>query len=206
MGQKTHPLGFRLGITEDWSSKWFTKNKFAEFITEDYLIRKYIQERLKGAAISKVNIERTPKNVAATIHTARPGIVIGRKGSFIDRLRNELKMAISHDITINVQELKDPELDAQLVASAIARQIERRIACRRAMKRAVKSAMKLGAKGIKVVCKGRLGGSEIARQEWYKEGKIPLHTIKIPIDYACVPARTISGIVGVKVWIYKERG
>ncbi|MDI6839343.1 MAG: 30S ribosomal protein S3 [bacterium] len=203
MGQKTHPTAFRLGITEDWSSKWFTKNEVAKFIQEDYMIRRYITKRIKGGAISKIQIQRTPKRVIITIHTARPGIVIGRKGALIDRLRDELKLAVSRDVAIEVQEIRDPELDATLVAESVARRIEQRVSYRRAMKRAVAEAMKLGAKGIRVATKGRLMGAEIARCEWYREGKIPLHTIRAKIDYACTTARVVYGMIGIKVWIYK---
>jgi len=204
MGQKTQPKGFRLGINEDWDSKWFSKHDFAKFIQEDHTIRKYIKERLPGGAISKIEIERTPKRVTITIHTGRPGIVIGRKGTSIDKLRTELQLAISRDVTINIQEIRERDLDATLVAENIVRQIEQRVSHRRAMKRAISTAMKLGAKGIKIACKGRLRGAEIAREEWYREGKIPLHTIRAKVDYASMPARTISGAIGVKVWLYKE--
>ncbi len=204
MGQKTHPKGFRLGFNEDWDSKWFSQHEFAKFIQEDHKIRKYIKGRLPGGAISKIEIERTPQHVTITVHTGRPGIVIGRKGVAIDRLRNELQLAISRDVMINIQEIRERDLDAALVAENVVRQIEKRISYRRAMKRAISTAMKLGAKGVKIACKGRLMGAEIARREWYREGKIPLHTIRTKVDYASMPARTISGTIGVKVWLCKE--
>lgn len=204
MGQKTHPIGFRLGITKDWDSKWFTKHEFAKFIQIDNMLRKYIKQRLRGGAISKIQIERTAKRLLLSIHTARPGIVIGRKGVLIDRLREEIKLIVDRDVTINVQEIRNPEIDAALVSEAVARQIEQRVSYRRAMKRAIGTAMRLGAQGIRVACKGRLGGAEIARQEWHREGKMPLHTIKAPIDYASATARTMSGTIGIKVWIYKK--
>lgn len=205
MGQKVHPYGFRLGVTEDWESKWFASpQEIRGFVKEDYLIRKYIKERLKSAGIAKVQIERTPNHVVVIIHTARPGIVIGRRGVLIDKLRKELAIAINRaDIEIRIQEIKNPELNATLVAENIARRIEQRVHYRRAMKQAVSTSMKLGALGVKVACKGRLRGAEIARQEWYREGKVPLHTIRADIDYACIAAKTRSGTIGVKVWIYK---
>ena len=204
MGQKTHPKGFRLGITEGWESKWFTQHNFADFIQEDYTIRKYIKKRFEKGAISKIEIERTGKQVIVTIHTGRPGVVIGRKGVLIDRLKEELQLATGRGITINVQEVRGVDINAALVAENIVRQIEQQISYRRAMKRAISSAMKMGAKGIRVACKGRLMGAEIARCEWYKEGKIPLHTLKANIDYAQRTANTKSGTIGVKVWVHKE--
>lgn len=203
MGQKTNPKAFRIGITEDWDSKWFTEREFANFVHEDYIIKKYIKKRFEKGGISKIEIERTPKQVIITIHTARPGIVIGRKGVLIDRLKEELQLALSRNIMINVQEIREADLDAALLAENIVRQIEQQVSYRRAMKRAVNSAMKLGAKGVKVACKGRLMGAEIARKEWYKEGKIPLHTLKAKVDYAQRTAHTKMGTIGVKVWLYK---
>ncbi len=204
MGQKTHPKGFRLGINETWDSKWFSQRNFAEFIQEDYKIRNYIKKRLPGGAISKIEIERTSKLVTITIHTGRPGVVIGRKGVAIDRLKNELQLAISRDVMVNIQEVKERDLDATLIAENVIRQIEQRISYRRAMKRAIDIAMKMGAKGIKIACKGRLMGAEIAREEWYRKGRVPLHTIRVRVDYASMPARTKSGAIGIKVWLYKE--
>lgn len=203
MGQKTHPIGFRLGITKDWSSRWFTQKDYKNFLKEDINIRRYVDQRFKYEGISKVQIERTPKRIVLTIYTSRPGIIIGKKGTTINRLRNELKLTSGKDITINVLEVKQPELDAQLVAESIARQIKSRVAHRRAMKRAITSTMRMGAKGVKILCKGRLGGREIARSEWYMEGRVPLHTLRADIDYGYVGANTMSGTIGVKVWIYK---
>jgi len=205
MGHKTCPLGFRLGITEDWNSKWFTKNEVAKFIHEDYMIRRYIAERVKRGGISKIQIQRTPKRVVITIYTARPGIVIGRRGVLIDRLKDELRLTVSRDVTIEVQEVRNPALDATLVAENVAHRLEQRVAYRRVMRRAVEETMRLGAKGIKIACKGRLMGAEIARCEWYKQGTIPLHTIRAKIDYAYTPALTQYGIIGIKVWIHKEQ-
>lgn len=204
MGQKTHPIGFRLGISQDWQSKWFAKGAgFPKAILEDYQIRLYVNERLKDGGVSKVEIERTAQHVRCVIHTARPGMVIGRKGALIDRLRSELALAVGKEIEIAVQEVKDPELDSVLVANNIARRIEQRVSYRRAMKRSITSAMNLGADGVKIMCKGRLQGAEIARQEWHREGRVPLHTLRANIDYGEATANTISGTVGIKVWIYK---
>ncbi len=204
MGQKTHPYGFRLGITKNWKSRWITKNKFKEYITEDATIRKYIEKRFVRAAISDVEIERTEAKLTITIYSARPGIIIGRKGVEVERLKNELAfLTKSKDVYINIEEVKVPETDARIVAQNIARQIEERVSHRRAMKRAVQQAIRMGALGIKVMCKGRLGGAEIARNEWYREGRVPLQTLRADIDYSYIPSKTISGVVGVKVWIYK---
>lgn len=203
MGQKTHPKAFRIGITEDWESKWFTKREFANFVQEDYLIRKYIKKRFEKGGIAKIEIARTTKQVIITIYTARPGIIIGRKGVVIDRLKEELQLAFSRSIMINVQELREVDLDAALIAENIVRQIEQQISYRRVLKKAVSSALKVGAKGIKVACKGRLMGAEIARNEWYKEGKIPLHTLRANVDYAQRTAQTKMGTIGIKVWLYK---
>ncbi|MEA3432782.1 MAG: 30S ribosomal protein S3 [candidate division WOR-3 bacterium] len=204
MGQKTHPYGFRLGITKNWKSRWITKNKFKEYITEDATIRKYIEKRFVRAAISDVEIERTEAKLTITIYSARPGIIIGRKGVEVERLKNELAfLTKSKDVYINIEEVKVPETDARIVAQNIARQIEERVSHRRAMKRAVQQAIRMGALGIKVMCKGRLGGAEIARNEWYREGRVPLQTLRADLDYSYIPSKTISGVVGVKVWIYK---
>jgi len=204
VGQKTHPYGFRLGITKNWKSRWITKNKFKEYITEDATIRKYIEKRFVRAAISDVEIERTEAKLTIAIHSARPGIIIGRKGAEVERLKNELAfLTKSKDVYINIEEVKVPETDAKIVAQNIARQIEERVSHRRAMKRAVQQAIRMGALGIKVMCKGRLGGAEIARNEWYREGRVPLQTLRADIDYSYIPSKTISGVVGVKVWIYK---
>ncbi len=204
MGQKTHPYGFRLGITKDWNSRWITKKKFKTYITEDSTIRKYIIERFIRAAISKIEIERTEARLTVTIHSARPGIIIGRRGVEVERLRNELALLTKgKDVYINIEEVKTPETDSRIVAQNIARQIEERVSYRRAMKRSVQQAIRMGALGIKVMCKGRLGGAEIARTEWYREGRVPLQTLRADIDYSYVPSKTVSGVVSVKVWIYK---
>jgi small subunit ribosomal protein S3 len=203
MGQKTHPIGFRLGITKDWKSKWFDQLSYGKLIAEDHTIRRYLYQRLSDAMISDVIIRRLSNRVIISIHTAQPGKVIGKGGDEIKRLREEIKSLIEKDVAINIEEIRMPELDALLCAQNISRQITQRISHRRAMKRAVISAMKIGAKGIKVACGGRLGGAEIARKEWYREGRVPLQTLDADIDYACATAYTIYGTVGVKVWIYK---
>jgi len=203
MGQKTHPIGFRLGITKDWKSKWFDEHNYRHLIAEDHRVRRYLYQRLSEAMLSDIIIRRLSNRVIITIHTAQPGKVIGKGGEEIKKLREEIKSLIEKDVTINIEEVRMPELDAFLVANNIARQITQRVSHRRAMKRAVISAMKIGAKGIKVACAGRLGGTEIARTESYHEGSVPLQTISADIDYACVPAFTIYGTVGVKVWIFK---
>lgn len=203
MGQKTHPIGFRLGITKDWKSKWFDQQNYAKLIAEDHSIRRYLYQRLSDAMLSDIVIRRLSNRVIISIYTAQPGKVIGKGGEEIKKLREEIKSLIEKDVAINIEEIRMPELDAYLVAQNIARQIKQRISHRRAMKRAIISAMKIGARGIKVACSGRLGGSEIARTEWYPEGRVPLQTINADIDYACSTAFTIYGTVGVKVWIYK---
>jgi small subunit ribosomal protein S3 len=203
MGQKTHPIGFRLGITKDWKSKWFDQHKYRILIAEDHRIRRYLHQRLSEAMLSDIIIRRLSNRVIITINTAQPGKVIGKGGEEIKKLREEIKSLIDKDVTINIEEVRMPELDSFLVANNIARQITQRVSHRRAMKRAVISAMKIGAKGIKVACAGRLGGAEIARTESYHEGSVPLQTLSADIDYACVTAFTIYGTVGVKVWIYK---
>ncbi len=203
MGQKTHPIGFRLGITKDWKSKWFDQQNYGKLVSEDYSIRRYLYQRLSDAMLSDIIIRRLSNRVIISIYTAQPGKVIGKGGEEIKKLREEIKSLIDKDVAINIEEIRMPELDAFLVAQNIARQIKQRISHRRAMKRAIISAMKIGARGIKVACSGRLGGSEIARTEWYPEGRVPLQTIDADIDYACSTAFTIYGTVGVKVWIYK---
>ncbi|MDP2884033.1 MAG: 30S ribosomal protein S3 [Ignavibacteria bacterium] len=203
MGQKTHPIGFRLGITKLWDSNWYDEKGFAGKLQEDLMVRNYIRNRLKKAGISRVQIDRTPKRAVITIHTSRPGIVIGKSGKEIAQLEEELKKVTSKDVKILIHEIKRPELDAQLVAEAIASQIEGRISFRRAMKQSITAAMRMGAEGIRVMCGGRLGGAEIARREQYKEGRIPLHTIRADIDYATATSRTIYGAIGIKVWICK---
>ena len=202
MGQKTHPIGFRLGISKDWSSRWFAGNDFADLLEEDQMLRRYIKRRLQRASVATVDIERAPKRVTISIHTARPGIVIGRKGAEVDKLRDELKHVTGKEIYINIQEIKRPELNAQLVADNIARQLEQRVSFRRAMKRSIASSMRMGAEGIKVMCGGRLGGAEMARIEKSEPaGRVPLHTLRADVDYARSTAFTTSGTVGVKVWI-----
>ena len=201
MGQKTHPLGFRLGISKTWRSRWFAKKDFAQNLKEDITLRRYIKSRLSKAGISRVEIERSVDQVTLNILTARPGIVIGRRGVEVDKLRDELKLLTKKDIYINIMEVRRPELDAQLVAENIARQLEQRVTFRRAMKKAVTSAMRLGAVGIKVACAGRLGGAEMARKERYLVGRVPLHTLRSDIDYATATAFTTHGTIGVKVWL-----
>jgi small subunit ribosomal protein S3 len=203
LGQKTNPFGFRLGITKSWDSNWFDEKSFAGKLQEDLVVRNYIRNRLKKAGISRIQIDRTPKRAVLTIHTSRPGIVIGKSGKEIAQLEEELKKITSKEVKILIHEIKRPELDAQLVAETIASQLEGRISFRRAMKQAITAAMRMGAEGIRVMCSGRLGGAEIARTEQYKEGRIPLQTIRADIDYATATARTIYGAIGVKVWICK---
>ena len=202
MGQKANPIGYRLGVIKTWNSQWFDERHFAEKLNEDLLIRKYIQRRMADGAVSKVGIERTARRILITIHTARPGVVIGKKGAEVDKLKEELKKLVKKEIQININEIKHPEVDAYLVGQNIARQLEGKVSFRRAMKRAITSAIRLGAEGIKITCSGRLGGAEMARTESYKEGRIPLHTLRADIDYATVTASTTYGAIGVKVWIY----
>ena len=207
MGQKVHPTGIRLGIVKDWSSKWYANSQvFPEYIRTDNLLRTYIKEKLKDASVSRITIERPAKKANITIFTARPGIVIGKKGEDIEKLRADVAKMIGmtiHDVRININEVRKPELDAQLVAEGIAQQLERRVMFRRAMKRAVTNTMRVGAEGIKVKVGGRLNSAEIARSEWYREGRVPLHTLRADIDYGFAEARTTYGIIGVKVWIFK---
>lgn len=203
MGQKTNPVGFRLGITKSWDSNWYDEKGFAGKLQEDVMVRNYVRNRLKKAGISRIQIDRTPKRAVITIHTSRPGIVIGKSGKEIAQLEEELKKVTSKEVKILIHEIKRPELDAYLVAENIASQLEGRISFRRAMKQSITAAMRMGAEGIRVMCGGRLGGSEIARSEQYKEGRIPLHTIRADIDYATATSRTIYGAIGVKVWICK---
>ncbi len=201
MGQKTNPIGFRLGTVRSWDANWYDDKSFAGKLQEDIMIRNYIRNRLKKAGISRIQIERTIKRAVVTIHTSRPGVVIGKSGKEITQLEEELKKLTSKEVKILIHEIKRPELDAYLVAETIATQIEGRISFRRAMKQAITAAMRMGAEGIKVMCSGRLGGAEIARTEHYKEGRIPLQTLRADIDYASTTAKTIYGIIGVKVWI-----
>jgi small subunit ribosomal protein S3 len=203
LGQKTNPIGFRVGIIRGWSSKWFAERNYADFLIEDVRIRRYIGRRLNNAGIAAVEIVRAPKRVTVDIHTSRPGIVIGRKGAEVDKLREELQLLTGKEITVNIIEVKRPELRAQLVADSVARQLEGRISFRRAMKKTLAATMKMGAQGMRIQCGGRLGGAEIARSEKYMEGRVPLHTLRADIDFARATAHTASGTVGVKVWIFK---
>ena len=204
MGQKVNPIGLRLGINRTWDSRWFANTgEYGKLLHEDIKIRKYLEKELKQAAISKVVIERPHKKCRVTIHAARPGLIIGKKGADIDKLRKKVAEITDSDVVINIVEIRKPELDATLVAESIAQQLERRVAFRRAMKRAVQSAMRLGAEGIRINCAGRLGGAEIARTEWYREGRVPLHTLRANVDYAEATAHTAYGVCGVKVWIFK---
>ena len=205
MGQKVHPIGIRLGITRDWNSRWFADTKnFPEYVATDWKIRDLLRRRLAQASVSRIHIERSAKKTHITIHTARPGIVIGKKGEDIERLRAQvMKLMNLTEVRINIAEIRKPELDAQLVAEGIAQQLERRVMFRRAMKRAVTNTMRIGAQGVKVRVSGRLNGAEIARSEWYREGRVPLHTLRADIDYGFAEARTTYGTIGVKVWIFK---
>jgi len=203
MGQKVHPTGLRLGIIKTWDSRWFAKKNYAPLLHEDIRIRSMVKERLTHAGVSKIEIERAGQKAKVNIHTARPGIIIGKKGAEVDKLRDELSVLTNAEVSVNVEEIKRPEIDARLVADNVAHQIRQRISFRRAMKRAVQSAMRAGAEGIKIQCAGRLGGAEIARTEGYNEGRVPLHTLRADIDYANVEAHTTYGTVGVKCWIFK---
>ncbi len=203
MGQKTNPIGFRLGVIRTSDSNWFDDKHFDEKLSEDLMLRRYINNRLARASVSKIGIDRTPKQITLTIHTARPGIVIGRKGSEVDKLREELQRITGKEIQININEIKRPELDAQLVADNIAGQLIGKVSYKRAMKKAIMSSMRMGAEGIRIAVGGRLGGAEMARREQYKEGRIPLHTLRADIDYAVSVAKTTYGTIGVKVWICK---
>ncbi len=202
MGQKVNPLGFRLGVIKSWDSRWFAGKDYAAFIEDDYNLRQFLKKKLYHAGISKIEIERWAKRVRLRIYAARPGIVIGKKGAEIEQLKKELEKMVPQEVVIDIQEVRKPEVDAQLVAENVALQIIRRVAFRRAMKRGVSSAMRFGAQGIKICCSGRLGGAEMARTEWYKEGRIPLHTLRADIDYGFTAARTTYGIIGVKAWIF----
>ena len=202
MGQKTNPIGLRLGINRDWDSVWFDEKKFASKLHEDIILRNYINNRLGHASISRIEIARTPKRVSVTIHTARPGIVIGRGGSEVEALKKELKKFMGYDVNINVSEIKRPGLRAELVGQNIAQQLEKKVNYRRAVKKAIQSTMSMGAEGIRVCVSGRLNGNEIARSETYREGRVPLHTLRAQIDYTITESHTSYGIIGVKVWIY----
>ena len=203
MGQKVNPIGLRLGIIKTWESRWFGGKNYADYIFEDFKLRKFIKQKLYHAGVSRIEIERSAKRIRLRIYTARPGIVIGKKGAEIAQLKKEVEQLTVHEVLIDIQEVRKPEIDAQLVAENVANQLERRVAFRRAMKRAVQSSLRFGALGIKVICAGRLGGAEIARTEWYREGRVPLHTLRADIDYGTAEARTTYGVVGVKVMIFK---
>ncbi|HEY5565746.1 MAG TPA: 30S ribosomal protein S3 [Gammaproteobacteria bacterium] len=207
MGQKVHPIGIRLGITKEWSSRWYADSKlYPQYVEQDNRIREYLRKKLKDASVSRIHIERSAKRANITVHTARPGIVIGKKGEDIEKLRVEIASLMRmplHDVRINIAEIRKPELDAQLVAEGIAQQLERRVQFRRAMRRAVTNTMRIGAEGIKVKVGGRLNGAEIARSEWYREGRVPLHTFRADIDYGLAEAKTTYGVIGVKVWVFR---
>jgi small subunit ribosomal protein S3 len=203
MGQKVHPIGFRLGVIKTWDSRWYAKKNYAALLHEDIKIRNEVKKRLSSAGVSKIEIERAGQKAKINIHTARPGIIIGKKGAEVDKLKKDLEAMTGKQMYINIQEIRRPELEAQLVAENIALQLERRIAFRRAMKKSVTSALRLGAQGIKINCAGRLAGAEIARTEWYREGRVPLHTLRADIQYGFAEAKTTMGQIGVKVWIYK---
>ena len=204
MGQKIHPTGFRLGVSKDWTSKWYADNQtFADNLEQDLKVREHLRKKLSQASVSRIQIERPARSAHITIHTARPGMVIGKKGEDIEALRKDLSDMMEVPVTVNIEEIRKPELDAQLVAESVAQQLERRIMFRRAMKRSVTNAMRLGAQGVKINVSGRLNGAEIARGEWYREGRVPLHTLRADIDYGFAEASTTYGIIGVKVWIFK---
>ncbi len=203
MGQKINPIGLRLGINRTWDSRWFARRDYGSLLHEDLRLRKYLMNRLNQAGVSRVIVERAAKKARVTIHTARPGVVIGKKGADIEKLRVEVGKMTGSEVSLNIVEIRKPELDAKLIAEGIAQQLERRVAFRRAMKRAVQSAMRLGAQGIRINCSGRLGGAEIARMEWYREGRVPLHTLRAEVDYGIGRAKTTYGICGVKVWVFK---
>ncbi|MEG3617769.1 30S ribosomal protein S3 [Magnetovibrio sp. PR-2] len=203
MGHKINPIGFRVGINRTWDSRWYADSNFADLLHQDIKIREYLTEKLKQASVSKIIIERPAKKARVTIYSARPGVVIGKKGADIEKLRREVARMTDSDVSLNIVEVRKPELDAQLVADNIGQQLERRVSTRRALKRAVQSAMRMGAEGIRINCAGRLGGAEIARTVWYREGRVPLHTLRAEVDYATASAHTTYGVCGIKVWIYK---
>ena len=204
MGQKIHPTGFRLAVTRNWSSRWYANTKnFGATLGEDIRVREYLKRKLSHASVARITIERPAKNARITIHSARPGVVIGKKGEDIEMLRSDLRRMMGGDVGLNIEEIRKPEVDAQLVAESIAQQLEKRIMFRRAMKRAMQNAMRLGAQGIKVMSSGRLNGAEIARREWYREGRVPLHTLRADIDYGFAEARTTYGKIGIKVWVFR---
>jgi len=203
LGQKVHPHGFRLGINRTWDSRWYSQREYGDFLIEDLKLREFLKKRLAQASISQIEIERAAGKIRVIIHTARPGVVIGPKGSEIEKLRREILKITQKDIIVDIKEIRKPEIDAQLVAENVAQQLERRVAFRRAMKKSVTSALKSGAKGIRIATAGRLGGAEMARREWYREGRVPLHTLRADIDYGFARATTTYGVIGIKVWIFK---
>ncbi|RME86152.1 MAG: 30S ribosomal protein S3 [Zetaproteobacteria bacterium] len=204
MGQKVNPIGFRVGITRGWDSRWYAdKKQYKQWLLQDLQMRRFVKEKLYHAGVSRIEIERRGKSVRMTVHTSRPGVVIGKKGAEIEALRQELLRKFGVDVQINIREVRKPDLEAQLVAENVAFQLERRVAFRRAMKRAVQNALRMGAKGVRIACSGRLGGAEIARREWYLEGRVPLHTLRADIDYGFAEAKTTYGVIGVKVWIFR---
>jgi len=203
MGQKVNPIGFRIGINRTWDSRWYAGREYANLLHQDLKLRDYLMKRLSQAGVGRVVVERAAKKARITIHSARPGVVIGKKGADIEKLRQELSTRTGSEVSLNILEIRKPEIDAKLIAENIANQLERRVAFRRAMKRAVQSAMRLGAQGIRINCAGRLGGAEIARMEWYREGRVPLHTLRADIDYGTATAKTTYGTCGVKVWVFK---
>ncbi|MDO4696558.1 MAG: 30S ribosomal protein S3 [Neisseria sp.] len=207
MGQKIHPTGFRLAVNKDWSSKWFAKStEFSTVLKQDIDVREYLRKRLANASVGRVVIERPAKSARITIHSARPGVVIGRKGEDIEVLKRDLQNLMGVPVHVNIEEIRKPELDAQIVADGIAQQLEKRVQFRRAMKRAMQNAMRVGAKGIKIMTSGRLNGADIARSEWYREGRVPLHTLRANVDYATSEAHTTYGVIGLKVWVYTGEG
>jgi len=203
LGQKVNPIGMRLGIVRTWGSRWYAGKEYPKYVLEDYKLRTFLKKKLYHAGVSKIDIERSSRRIKLRIYAARPGIIIGKKGSEIEALKKELEKMVAHEVLVDIQEVRKPEVDAQLVAENVANQLVRRVAFRRAMKRAVSSAMRFGAQGIKIICSGRLGGAEMARVEWYKEGRIPLHTLRADIDYGFTNANTTYGTIGVKVYIFK---
>jgi len=203
LGQKVNPIGLRLGITRGWESTWYADKGYAKYLLEDQKIKKYLKKRLFHAGIARINVERTGEKIRVKLHTARPGIIIGKKGVEIEALKQDLDKLTNRESVIDIQEVRRPEADAQLVAENVAMQLERRVAFRRVMKKAVNTALRFGVKGIKISCSGRLGGAEMARREWYREGRVPLHTLRADIDYGLAEAKTTYGIIGVKVWIFK---
>ncbi len=202
MGQKTHPTGNRLGIIKTWDSRWYLKKGYSDQLLEDITLRRMLKERLFHAGVSKIEVERAGQNIRIIIHTARPGIIIGKRGAEVDKLRKDIQLMTGKDVMVDIKEVRKPELDAQLVAENVALQLEKRVAFRRAMKKSVASALRFGALGVKIACSGRLAGAEIARAEWYREGRVPLHTFRADIDFGFSEARTTYGLIGVKVWVY----